>query len=95
MRSVRPDGDGKRVRIDLPSGLTRYIIEKASVTVDGASLTVTEVDDAGFEVALIPHTLSVTTLGRVDEGSRVNVEVDVLAKYVEKLATAKRSGAAE
>jgi len=79
--SRTPDGDGQRVRIEAGE-LTRYIVEKGSVTVDGASLTVTDVDDASFEVALIPHTLAATTLR---EAEKVNIEVDVLAKYVEKL----------
>ena len=79
-----PEGDGKRVRIATPDGLSRYIVEKGSITVDGVSLTVTSVDDEGFEVALIPTTLELTTLGRADVGYRVNLEVDVLAKYVEK-----------
>ena len=73
------------VRVDVAPELTRYIVEKGSVTVNGVSLTVTAVDDDGFEVALIPTTLAVTNLGDV---TKVNIEVDVLAKYVEKL-TAK------
>ena len=64
--------------------------EKGSITVDGASLTVAEVDDDGFAVALIPHTLAVTTLGVRHPGDTVNLEVDVLAKYVERLLTGKR-----
>lgn len=85
IRSVTPDGSGTRVRIDSPPELLRYVVEKGSMTVDGISLTVTAVDDAGFEVALIPHTLEVTTLGRRTPGDVVNLEVDVLAKYVERL----------
>lgn len=80
--SNEPQGDGRRVRIEV-GDLTRYIVEKGSVTVDGVSLTVTDVDADSFEVALIPHTLAVTTLGDV---KNVNIEVDILAKYVEKLA---------
>jgi riboflavin synthase len=75
-------GEDGRVRIAVEPGLTRYIVEKGSVTVNGVSLTVTSVDENGFEVALIPHTLEVTNLAHV---RRVNIEVDVLAKYVEKL----------
>jgi riboflavin synthase len=84
---ITPEGDGKRVRITTPDGLARYIVEKGSITVDGVSLTVTSVDDEGFEVALIPTTLELTTLGAADIGYRVNLEVDVLAKYVEKLVS--------
>lgn len=92
VESIEPEHDGKRVRISVPAGLGRYIVEKGSVTVDGVSLTVTTVDDDVFEVALIPTTLRLTTLGDVGVGSGVNLEVDVLAKYVEKLAAPQRSG---
>ena len=81
------DGDGRRVRIEVGE-LTRYIVEKGSVTVDGVSLTVSDVDEDSFEVALIPHTLAITTLATA---KNVNIEVDVLAKYVEKLAGADRA----
>jgi riboflavin synthase len=79
-------------------GLARYIVEKGSIAVDGVSLTVTEVDDDGFSVGLIPTTLAETTLGSREIGATVNLEVDVLAKYVERLmgasgATGERSGA--
>ncbi len=80
-RVVERREDG-RMRIAIDRDLSRYIVEKGSVTLDGVSLTVTAVDDDAFEVALIPHTLEVTNLGQV---ARVNIEVDVLAKYVEKL----------
>jgi riboflavin synthase len=83
--SVEPEGDGKRVRIEAEPGLLRYCVEKGSMTVDGVSLTVAAVDDTGFEVALVPHTLAVTTLARLAPGDSVNLETDVLAKYVEKL----------
>lgn len=85
VRSVTPDGAGRRIWVDVPSSLIRYVVEKGSVTLDGVSLTVAAVDESGFEVALIPHTLEVTTLGRRQPGERLNVEVDVLAKYVERL----------
>ncbi|HUR78174.1 MAG TPA: riboflavin synthase, partial [Acidimicrobiales bacterium] len=65
--------------------LLRYMVEKGSVTVDGIALTITSLDDAGFTVAVIPHTMEVTTLGGRQVGDRVNLEVDVLAKYVERL----------
>jgi riboflavin synthase len=80
---VEASGSGTEVRIALPDIQRRYVSEKGSVAVDGVSLTVTSVDDRAFTVALVPHTLEVTTLGHVQEGTRVNVEVDVLAKYVE------------
>jgi riboflavin synthase len=76
---------GKDFRIELPDDLARYLVEKGSVTVDGVSLTVTDVKGNEFGVALIPYTLEVTTLGTAEVGDRVNVEVDVLAKYVEGL----------
>jgi riboflavin synthase len=71
--------------VSAPEALLRYVVEKGSITVDGVSLTVAQVDDAGFSVALIPHTLVVTTLGTREPGDGVNLEVDVLAKYVERL----------
>jgi riboflavin synthase len=80
---VVSSGAGTDLRIALPDIHRRYVSEKGSVAVDGVSLTVTAVDHRGFAVSLVPHTLEVTTLGDVREGTRVNVEVDVLAKYVE------------
>jgi riboflavin synthase len=88
VRSVEPEGEGKRVWFDAPADLLRYVVEKGSIAVSGASLTVAATDDAGFAVALIPHTLEVTTFGALAPGDRVNLEVDVLAKYVEKLIKA-------
>jgi riboflavin synthase len=85
VRSVTADGAGKRMMIDVPSSLMRYVVEKGSITLDGVSLTVATVDDRGLEIALIPHTLAMTTLGSRDVGEAVNIEVDVLAKYVERL----------
>ena len=85
VRSVEPEGDGKRIWFDLPEPLLRYAVEKGSVAIQGTSLTVAAVDDAGLAVALIPHTLQETTLGSLEPGATVNVESDVLAKYVEKL----------
>ena len=82
---VAPDGFSRRVRIEAPNELLRYVIEKGSIAVDGVSLTVTAVDDSSVTVSLIPETLQRTNLGRIRTGARVNVEVDVLAKYVEKL----------
>jgi riboflavin synthase len=82
---VAEDGFARRVRIEAPSELLRYVIEKGSIAVDGVSLTVTAVDDSSVTVSLIPETLQRTNLGRIEPGARVNMEVDVLAKYVEKL----------
>ena len=70
---------------DAPPEIVRYVVEKGSIAVQGTSLTVAASNDTGFAVALIPHTLEVTTLGRLEPGARVNLEADVLAKYVEKL----------
>jgi riboflavin synthase len=85
VRSVRPEGEGKRMAFGAPAELLRYVVEKGSIAVQGTSLTVAAVDGAGFEVALIPHTLEATTLGALEPGDHVNVETDVLAKYVDKL----------
>ena len=82
---VREAGLAREVRIEAPAELLRYVVEKGSVAVDGVSLTVTRVDEAGFEVALIPETLERTNLTDALPGRRVNLEVDVIAKYVEKL----------
>jgi len=85
VRSVEEEGDGKRIWLDAPAELLRYIVEKGSVAVEGTSLTVAGLDGTGFAVALIPHTLAVTTLGDLEPGGSVNLEADVLAKYVERL----------
>ncbi|TMC67233.1 MAG: riboflavin synthase [Chloroflexi bacterium] len=85
VRSVERNGVGLRVAFEAPSGLLRYVVEKGSVAVQGVALTVTAVDDESFEVALIPYTLSETTLGTIAVGDELNLEVDVLAKYVERL----------
>jgi riboflavin synthase len=79
------DGFARRVRIGASPDVLRYVVEKGSIAVDGVSLTVTGVDDRSFTVSLIPETLQRTNLGGIDAGRRVNLEVDVLAKYVEKL----------
>src|SRR5438270_1194813 len=77
------------LRVRMPAGLSRYIVEKGSVTVDGISLTVVEALDDGFTVAVIPHTAEVTTLGGKGPGDRVNLEVDMVAKYIERLLTSR------
>jgi len=76
------------LRVKVPASLIRYLVEKGSVTVDGVSLTVVDALDDGFTVAIIPHTAGVTTLGAKRPGDLVNLEVDVMAKYVEKLMAA-------
>jgi len=81
---LEPDGDGRRLVVSASADLARYVVEKGSITVDGVSLTVSGTRDDAFEVALVPHTLAVTTLGGVEAGRTVNLEVDVLAKYVER-----------
>ena len=77
------------LEVRIPSALMRYVVEKGSITVDGVSLTVVKPLDDGFTVAIIPHTAAVTTLGVRRPGDRVNIEVDVMAKYVERLVTAQ------
>ena len=91
--SVRGEEDGRRLRIEAAAELLRYCVEKGSITVDGVSLTLAAVDETGFEVALIPHTLAVTTLSELAPGDPVNLETDVLAKYVEKLLPPLAGGA--
>ena len=82
---VDRNGDGgATLEVKVPEALRRYIVEKGSITVDGVSLTVAGLDPTGITIALIPHTLSVTTLGTVGPGDPVNLEVDVIAKYVER-----------
>ena len=79
------DARAERWRFEAPMALLRYVAHKGSVCVDGVSLTVNEVDDAGFEVALIPHTVEHTAFHALREGDAVNIEVDLLARYVERL----------
>ena len=81
------DARSLRVLLDAPPGLARYIARKGSVTLDGVSLTVNEVDGVNFSINLIPHTLEVTTLGSLAKGSRLNLEIDVLARYIERLGS--------
>jgi len=85
VRSVEPEGEGRRVWLDSDV----LVVEKGSIAVDGVSLTVAALDDDGFAVALIPHTLAVTTLGALEPGDAVNLEADVLGKYVERLLAAR------
>jgi riboflavin synthase len=82
--SLEPEGAGARLVLAAPD-LVRYCVEKGSLTVEGVSLTVAAVDEDGVEIALVPHTLEATTLGRLGPGDPVNLEVDLIGKYVEKL----------
>ena len=92
VRSVEPEGDGRCVWIEAPPEILRYCVEKGSVAVAGVSLTIAGLADDAFAVALIPHTLAETTLGELEHGADVNLEADVLAKYVERLVTTASSG---
>ena len=85
VRAVEPEREGKRMVIEAPPEVLRYCVEKGSIAVDGVSLTIAELADGAFTAALVPHTLAVTTLGDLSPGDEVNLEVDVLAKYVERL----------
>jgi len=86
VRSLEQDGEGARLRLELAPELLRYCVEKGSLTVDGVSLTIAALSDDGVEIALVPFTLRETTLSALSPGDEVNVEVDVLAKYAERLA---------
>ncbi len=83
--AVTPLGDNKAMRFRVPASLARFVAEKGSATLDGVSLTVNSVDGPEFEVNLIPHTLKVTTLGGLKPGAQVNFEVDLLARYMDRL----------
>jgi riboflavin synthase len=89
VRQVRDDGFARVVTISASPELLRYVVEKGSVAVNGVSLTVSRLDEAAFEVSLIPETLSRTNLGEAQLGAPLNIEVDVLAKYVERLVARK------
>jgi len=83
--AFEPEGESTRLRLRVPTELARYVARKGSITVDGVSLTVNRVEDAVFEVNLIPHTLAVTTLSRLAPGAKVNLEIDLIARYVERM----------
>ena len=82
---MHDEGDNRRMRFEAPESLARYIAHKGSVTLDGVSLTVNRVEGRFFELNLIPHTLEVTTLGGLSPGDPVNLEVDQIARYLERL----------
>ncbi len=83
--SVIPEGDSKRIVFEVPERLKRYVASKCSVAIDGVSMTVNEVEGRRFGVNVIPHTQEVTTFGKLEVGSRVNLEIDMLARYVARL----------
>jgi len=92
VRAREPQPDGSELfAFDAPADVLRYVVHKGSITVDGISLTVAAVHEDGFQIAVIPHTLAVTTLGARGTGARVNLEVDLIAKYVERLLVSDRS----
>lgn len=89
VESRRDDARSVRLRVDIPPALARYVAVKGSVCIDGVSLTVNERTDSGFGVNIVPHTLEVTTLGDLEPGRRVNLEVDQIARYLERLLAAR------
>lgn len=90
VRRFEPVGESYLLAIEVPAALARYVARKGSVAINGVSLTVNRVDEALFEVNLIPHTLAATTLRHLRVGARVNVEVDLIARYVERMLSASR-----
>jgi len=92
--SITPEGDSKLYTFEVPPAQARYLVEKGSVAIDGVSLTVFAITGRRFSVALIPHTLKLTTLGRKGTGAAVNVESDMLVKYVERILAGRSNGAA-
>jgi riboflavin synthase len=92
IQQILSEGNARVYRIQAPGELLRYIVEKGSIAVDGISLTVTETDDSGFGVSLIPHTAKMTTLGYKSAGDAVNLETDILARYVEKMLGMDKKG---
>jgi riboflavin synthase len=93
VRSIADDARAQRWAFDAPAPLRKYIAQKGSICVDGVSLTVNAVDDAGFEVALIPHTIAHTAFAQARAGDAVNLEIDLVARYVERLLAARTDSA--
>jgi riboflavin synthase len=85
VQALEPEGDGLRLTVEAPPEILRYCVEKGSIAVEGVSLTIAALRPQSFEIALVPHTLEATTLGSLAPGDEVNLEVDVIAKYVERL----------
>lgn len=92
IREKREEGNGWRVFIDAPETVQRYVIKKGSIAIDGISLTVADLERAGFSIAMIPHTAKLTTLGFKSTGDSVNLESDVIGKYVERLLSGRVEG---
>ncbi|MDH4163546.1 MAG: riboflavin synthase [Nitrospirota bacterium] len=92
LRERREEGNGWRVLFDAPDAVLRYVIKKGSIAIDGISLTVADLDPAGFSVAMIPHTAKLTTLGHKKAGDTVNLEADIIGKYVERLLGGRAEG---
>jgi riboflavin synthase len=92
IRSKRDEGNGWRIFIEAPEQVLRYVIKKGSIAIDGISLTVADVDKTGFSIAMIPHTAQLTTLGFKTAGESVNLETDIIGKYVEKLLAGRVEG---
>lgn len=88
---LESEGEGARLTVEAPQELLRYVVEKGSITVEGVSLTIAALQTDSFQIALVPHTLQATTLGSLVPGDEVNLEVDVLAKYVERLLGARNA----
>ncbi|HYA87552.1 MAG TPA: riboflavin synthase [Nitrospirota bacterium] len=92
IRNKREEGNGWRISIDAPEAVLRYVIKKGSIAIDGISLTVADVDKSGFSIAMIPHTAKLTTLGFKSAGESVNLEADIIGKYVERLLSGRVEG---
>ena len=92
IREKRNEGNGWRIFVDAPETVLRYVIKKGSIAIDGVSLTVADVDKTGFSLAMIPHTAKLTTLGSKSAGDSVNLEADIIGKYVERLLSGKTEG---
>lgn len=92
IRSKREEGNGWRIFFDAPETVLRYVIKKGSIAIDGISLTVADVDETGFSIAMIPHTAMLTTLGFKTAGDSVNLEADIIGKYVERLLSGRVGG---
>ncbi len=92
IREKRPEGNGWRIFFDAPDSVLRYVIKKGSIAIDGISLTVADVDKTGFSIAMIPHTAELTTLGFKAGGDSVNLEADIIGKYVERLLAGRVEG---
>ncbi len=92
IRERREEGNGWRIFIDAPDTVLRFVIKKGSIAIDGISLTVAEVDKKGFSIAMIPHTAKLTTLGFKSAGDSVNLETDLIGKYVERLLAGRVEG---